>query len=67
MDAPFLRIKPGDRLRTYGCCRCQREHIEVDDPALFRAHLYDQSKHGVRTLTGAQYLAALACRLAAPR
>jgi hypothetical protein len=31
----------------YGCVRCQRWHIKDQDP-LYAAHLYHQSKHGVR-------------------
>jgi hypothetical protein len=33
-------------LQTYGCTKCQVHHIESE--AMFDAHLYWQSKHGLR-------------------
>ena len=32
----------------YGCCKCQHRHFE--DEAIFKEHIYFQSKHGIQTM-----------------
>ena len=34
------------RIVYYGCVRCQREHRQGQPE--FEAHIFDQSKHGIR-------------------
>ncbi len=53
------RGNPRRLIRAYGCCRCQREHVEGSE--MFAAHLMSQSKHGIyeRLPTDAEAFARL--------
>ena len=37
-------------MNAYGCVKCQKHHTERDG-AIFREHLYFQSKHGIYRLS----------------
>ncbi len=51
-------IDPKKLYQGYDCVQCQQHHYEGE--MLYEVYLYHQSKHGTRTITGAQVLRGLA-------